>query len=137
MNTRDFNTRDFRAERRAAATRRKTYDMTMTVDEVSLLDWARGRGPLPIQIQNAAKNKLAEIEAERGKVNRRNQFSIAGHRVVFASDLQSGDVVEGRIVESTSAVIPCDSDIRILWTDQEDSFYQPGVLVVLDAEGKR
>lgn len=125
----------------------KTYDLTVPGLTEQQLRWVADSNSPTSAVEDAARAKLAEIDAERAaavKATERVTFrlsEIVGNSstgiwrtTVLASDLRAGDVVEGRTVAVVTATV---GQIRVHWGDLADGhsvYYQPGVLVLLDSE---
>lgn len=116
-----------------------TFDLTvpgLTEDDIAIFV----NGGYGDAINNAARAKLAEIDAERAaavKATERRTFAVYecdaedNRRSVFASDLAVGDRVEGRTVSD-----PMDADGYVWFNDGGTGWqYGPGSLVLLDGEG--
>lgn len=122
----------------------KTYDLTVPGLTEQQLRWVADSNSPTSAVEDAARAKLAEIDAERAaavKATERVTFrlsEIVGNSstgiwrtTVLASDLAVGDRVEGRTVSD-----PMDADGYVWFNDGGTGWqYGPGSLVLLDGEG--
>lgn len=126
-----------------------TYDLTVPGLTESALRLIASRGDNGY-VGTAARVRLAEIDAERANTEaveaaetverrvwraiRNDATKIIYDHIVLASDLRSGDVVEGRTV-AWLIQSPQDRGVLVRFDSSETScFYAPGSLVLLDSE---